>query len=707
MTVTGSSPGPLCGSRGATRTPSRSPQHQNPPYRRSNDEQTVGGRHRRRGLPRLSRGRRDEAAEGHAEADRVGGLHPAPVGQALRTEVGLRREGEIRRLVGRDGDPDETGRRPVRHGLGVRRRILAPDLRQGRSAGRRLEGRRLQELQQGVPKPAEQHDRRQALRRVAAVGAEHAALQHEEGQARTDLLVGDLQREVQGQGHRPGQPDPDRRRGAVPDEDEAVAAHQGPVRAEPAADGRGGLAAEEAEAADQEVLGARIGRDRPVQERRRVGRRVVALPDEHARRRQGAGQGHRAEGGRNRLARHVDAVGEVEERGLRVQVALLDLDAEGAGAAGDRLRRDAGEQARVQGDGQDLQGVVPPVPRGRAARLLQADPFLEDADRRLRQRKARLPGLHEVATGLDVDQGLTPSRSGARRPKWQHRLGGGLWRRPWLKAVALLGPAGAGFAAIYIAALVALLLSALWTIDPFTGVVVHTWTLDNFRELRDNAAYRNVALRTVGIAAAVTITDALVAFPFAYFMARLAGPRVRAALFVLVLLPLWASYLARVYAWRLILSSDGLLNWTLHKLGLPSAHIAYTNTAMWIVFSYIWLPFMILPIYAALERIPHSYIEASRDLGAKGARTFRSVILPLALPGVIAGSIFTFSLTLGDYITPVLVGGASSQFIGNVVYDTANQSSNLPFAAAYATVPLAIMGVYLLVARRLGAFEAL
>jgi putative spermidine/putrescine transport system permease protein len=305
-----------------------------------------------------------------------------------------------------------------------------------------------------------------------------------------------------------------------------------------------------------------------------------------------------------------------------------------------------------------------------------------------------------VAAGLDVDQGLAPpSRSGARR-----RIGGALWRRPWLRAVALLGPPGAAFLAVYIAALVALFLSSLWTVDPFTGVTVHTWTLDNFRELWNGATYRNVALRTITIAAAVTVADALIAFPFAYFMARLAGPRMRAALFILVLLPLWASYLARIYAWRLILSSDGLLNWTLNKVGLPDANIAYTNVAVWLVFTYVWLPFMILPIYAALERIPHSYIEASRDLGAKGFRTFRSVILPLALPGVVAGSIFTFSLTLGDYITPVLVGGASSQFIGNVVYDSLK---NLPFAAAFATVPLVVMGAYLMIARRLGAFEAL
>jgi putative spermidine/putrescine transport system permease protein len=289
----------------------------------------------------------------------------------------------------------------------------------------------------------------------------------------------------------------------------------------------------------------------------------------------------------------------------------------------------------------------------------------------------------------------------------RRRIGGALWRHQPLKALALLSPPVLAITLVYIAALAALFVSAFWTVDPFTSLTIHSWTLDNFRELWNDPTYRTVALRTISIAAAVTITDAIIAFPFAYYMARIAKPHTRAILFVLVLLPLWASYLARVYAWRLILNSNGLLNWTLGKLGLPPANIAYTNTAMWIVFSYIWLPFMILPVYAALERIPHSYIEASRDLGGKGFRTLRSVILPLALPGIVAGSIFTFSLTLGDYITPVLVGGASSQFIGNVVYDSVNQSSNLPFAAAFAVVPLCVMGIYLLIARRLGAFEAL
>jgi len=179
-------------------------------------------------------------------------------------------------------------------------------------------------------------------------------------------------------------------------------------------------------------------------------------------------------------------------------------------------------------------------------------------------------------------------------------------------------------------------------------------------------------------------------------------------LFVLVLLPLWSSYLVRVYAWKVILANDGILNWSLEKVGLPAANIGYTNWAMWLVFTYIWLPFMILPVYAALERIPHSYIEASRDLGASGLMTLRRVILPLALPGIVAGSIFTFSLTLGDYITPILIGGAGSTLMGNVVYNFAiGGLGNLPFAAAFAAIPLFVMGIYLVLAKRTGAFDAM
>jgi putative spermidine/putrescine transport system permease protein len=205
----------------------------------------------------------------------------------------------------------------------------------------------------------------------------------------------------------------------------------------------------------------------------------------------------------------------------------------------------------------------------------------------------------------------------------------------------------------------------------------------------------------------VTITDALLALPFAYFAARLAPKRLQSALFVIVLIPLWTSYLVRVYAWRLILAKDGILNWTLDQLGLGSLEVAYSNWAMWIVFSYIWLPFMILPVWLAFERVPDSYLEASADLGARGWTTFRRVTLPLVTPGLVAGSIFTFSLTLGDYITPTLVGGAGSDFIGNVVYRNVGIANNVPFAAAYATIPLVVMGVYLLAARRLGALEAM
>jgi putative spermidine/putrescine transport system permease protein len=271
----------------------------------------------------------------------------------------------------------------------------------------------------------------------------------------------------------------------------------------------------------------------------------------------------------------------------------------------------------------------------------------------------------------------------------------------------LLSAPAAWFLLIYIAALVVLFLSSLWTVDSFTGKLVHSWTLDNYKTLVENSTYRTIALRTIGIAAAVTVTDAVLAFPFAFFAARIASKRVSAALFVAVLIPLWTSYLVRVYAWRLILAKDGILNWTLDKIGLGSVNVAYSNTAMWIVFSYIWLQFMILPIWAAIERVPDSYLEASADLGASSWRTFRSVLWPLAMPGVVAGSIFTFSLTLGDFITPTLVGGAGSDFIGNVVYRNVGVANNVPFAAAFAVVPVIVMGIYLFFARRLGAFEAL
>jgi putative spermidine/putrescine transport system permease protein len=282
-----------------------------------------------------------------------------------------------------------------------------------------------------------------------------------------------------------------------------------------------------------------------------------------------------------------------------------------------------------------------------------------------------------------------------------------LFRRPWLRAGLLLSGPAAWFVLIYLGALFLLFLSALWSVDAFSGKIVHSWTLSNFETLFKVSAYRTIALRTLGIAAAVTVTDILLAVPFAFFAARIAPRRLQAVLFVAVLIPLWSSYLVRVFAWRLILAKDGILNWFIAKIGLGSLNIGYSNWAMWIVFSYIWLPFMILPVWAAIERVPDSFLEASADLGARGFRSFRLVLLPLILPGIVAGSIFTFSLTLGDFITPTLVGGAGSTFIGNVVYQEVGISNNVPFAAAFATVPLVIMGIYLLVARRLGAFEAL
>jgi putative spermidine/putrescine transport system permease protein len=276
-----------------------------------------------------------------------------------------------------------------------------------------------------------------------------------------------------------------------------------------------------------------------------------------------------------------------------------------------------------------------------------------------------------------------------------------------LRSSLLLVPPLAWFLLIYLTSLALLLVTAFWTIDTFTSQIVQVWNLDNFRTILTDPTYRLIIGRTVGLAALVTITDAILAFPFAYFMARVASRRTQTILFAAVLLPLWASYLARVYSWILILNHSGILNWSLQSIGLPAPNIGYTIVAMWIVFSYIWLPFMIIPTYAALERVPESLLEAAADLGAPRWRAMLDVVLPLAIPGVIAGSIFTFSLTLGDYVTPILVGGAGSIFIGNVVYTNVGIAGNLPFAAALATVPVAIMAVYLLGARRLGAFEAL
>jgi putative spermidine/putrescine transport system permease protein len=274
-----------------------------------------------------------------------------------------------------------------------------------------------------------------------------------------------------------------------------------------------------------------------------------------------------------------------------------------------------------------------------------------------------------------------------------------LWRRPWARATLLLTPPLAWFLLLYVAALVVLLITAFWQINPFTTNIEQTFSLNNFSTILSSPAYRGIIGRTVGMAAAVTVTDAVVAFPFAYYMARIASPRTRTALFVAILLPLWASYLAKVYSWLLIFTKGGVLDSVLN------VHLIYSNWAVFTVFCYLWLPFMIIPVYAALERIPPSQIEASQDLGGRTWRTIRSVLLPLALPGIVAGSIFTFSLTLGDYITPLLVGGTGSNFIGNIIYSNIGVANNVPFAAAMAMFPIVIMAGYLLGARALGAFE--
>jgi putative spermidine/putrescine transport system permease protein len=280
-----------------------------------------------------------------------------------------------------------------------------------------------------------------------------------------------------------------------------------------------------------------------------------------------------------------------------------------------------------------------------------------------------------------------------------HRLAGLFHGRPRLQAGALLaGPVG-WLVIGYLGSLAVLLIAAFWTVSPLSGELTRSLSLENFETLFNEPVYRDVVWRTVRIAALVTVTDAILAFPIAFYMAKLASRRGKAILIVAILLPLWSSYLVKVYAWRTMLSSGGIVNWALEPFGLHGP--GFGITAVWLVMSYLWLPYMILPIYAGLERIPDSLISASEDLGASPFTTFRRVILPLVFPAVVAGSIFTFSLTLGDFITPKLV--SNSQFIGNVVFN--NFVTNLPLASALALVPIVVMIAYLLVARKLGAFE--
>ena len=298
------------------------------------------------------------------------------------------------------------------------------------------------------------------------------------------------------------------------------------------------------------------------------------------------------------------------------------------------------------------------------------------------------------------------------------RLSSALYLHPRLLLLLLLTPPLLWLGVIYLGSLFALLAQSFFHVDQFSGVVVREFSLATYRDLLTLANF-DIVLRTAAMALAVTLAAAALAFPLAYYMVRYAGTRMKAVLYLGVMLPLWSSYLVRVYSWKLILAKEGIVTWIAQQLHLtwlleavlalpviggPSLSTSYIGT--FLVFLYVWLPFMILPIVAALERVPRTLIEASADLGANPGQTFRKVLWPLALPGVVAGSIFTFSLTLGDYIIPQIVG-TSEPFIGQAVYRHQGTAGNIPMAAALTVVPVVIMMVYLAIARRLGAFDAL
>ncbi|SDG04142.1 ABC transporter permease [Alloyangia pacifica] len=312
----------------------------------------------------------------------------------------------------------------------------------------------------------------------------------------------------------------------------------------------------------------------------------------------------------------------------------------------------------------------------------------------------------------------TPSAQAAPSEGVLTRISDTLWRRPTLLLLILLTPPALWLGIIYLGSLFALLLQSFFSIDHFTGLINHEFTLATYAELFTPANF-DIIRRTVGMAALVTVASAVIAFPIAYYAARYAKGAWRALFYLGIMMPLWSSYLVKVYAWKLILAKEGILTWIfegLHLTWLLDAYLALpviggnslsvSPTGTFLVFVYVWLPYMVLPIQAALERVPTSMLEASGDLGAKPAQTFRHVLLPLALPGVIAGSIFTFSLTLGDYIIPQIIG-TSRLFIGQAVYQHQGIAGNIPLAAAFAVVPIVIMGVYLWTAKRMGAFDAL
>ena len=298
------------------------------------------------------------------------------------------------------------------------------------------------------------------------------------------------------------------------------------------------------------------------------------------------------------------------------------------------------------------------------------------------------------------------------------RLTAVFWRRPRLLLALLLTPPLLWLGVVYLGSLAALLLQSFYSIDEFSGVVKEEFTLKTYGELLRPSNF-DILVRTVTMAALVTLACAALAFPIAYFAARYAKGPWKAAFYLGVMLPLWSSYLVKVYAWKLILAKEGIIGWAAERThtswiiegllsipGLEGSSLSTSPLGTFMVFCYIWLPYMILPMQAALERVPNSMLEASADLGATRAQTFRTVILPLALPGVIAGSIFTFSLTLGDYIIPQIIGN-SANFIGMAVYQLQGTAGNIPLAAAFAVVPILIMLVYLTLAKRAGAFDAL
>jgi putative spermidine/putrescine transport system permease protein len=268
----------------------------------------------------------------------------------------------------------------------------------------------------------------------------------------------------------------------------------------------------------------------------------------------------------------------------------------------------------------------------------------------------------------------------------------------------LLTPPMLWLGVAYLGALGALLITSLWTQDDFTGQVQRIWTLENFHDLFTIDVYRTITFRTIGIAALVTVVDAVLAFPVALYMAKVASARVQRLMVIAVLMPLWASYLVKAYAWRGMLSADGPVAWIAQPFGLDTP--GYGLLATTVTLAYLWLPYMILPVYAGLERVPDSLFEASADLGGGAWDTIRRVVVPMTFPAFVAGSIFTFSLTMGDYIAVKIVGG-TTQLLGNVVYDNQGSANNLPFAAAVATVPVVVMLLYLAAARRTGALENL